>query len=616
MNHSLWILIVGCTTLIVTFAVEITEDNCSLYLANSAIEGAGLGIYTAVDVRASELLTKKLGDELCLAIFADEETLLSEYAWTASHLGMAFESGRLEETTSFCPGLGMLLNDLVTEDNVELTAPSSSVNIDRQNPLAGSFTYYSNLHIRATKYIPAGSELYVSYGSSYFASREAYQSIVPTEQDMSTAFHLSRNLVAFHDKHYREDGESGNEIMEKILSWWKHEVLPLSFPQNPPVSNLLASNKQGLLKMISSDKSKFKKPLSWLQGNGYCLDRIQSRPNDKGKGAYAAQQFSKGEFVAPIPLLHLDRRKVTSYPIKKEGGGITTFQNSLLLNYCYSHPESSVLLLPYTSGPNFVNHDLDHPNVKLQWVESKNAKSSFHQPDWLELSASDLIQKSKAGLMMELVAIRDIQPGEEILLNYGEQWQKAWDDHLKQWTIPEDADKYIPANKITEVTHPILYTKEEQNNYPANLMTACHILWSRKFSFYEEAIEEGADSSALFTDIWEERQDTFFHQYNLRPCDILSRQKNNKGNFVYSVQVFNGPSEEDDSMLEAGEKLIVSNVPRRAISFVDRPFTTDQHLPKVFRHPIIIPDELFPEAWKDRPKQSNDLFKSHDGDEL
>ena len=616
MNYSLWILIIGCTTSIVTFAVENLRDDCSLYLADSSIEGAGLGIYTGVNVQKSELLTKKLGDELCLAIFGDEQTLLSEYAWTASHVGMAYESGKLEETTSFCPGLGMLLNDFVTKDNVELTAPSSDVSIDRQNPLAGSFTYYSNLHVQAIKHIPAGSELYVSYGSSYFTSREAYQSIVPTEQDMSTIFHLSRNLLAFHDKHYREDRGSGDEIIEDILSWFKHEVLPLSFPQNPPLSNLLSSNKQGLMKMISSDESKLQKPLSWLQGNGYCLDRIQARANDKGKGAYAAQPFSKGDIVAPIPLLHLDRRKVYSYAIKKEGENTTTFQNSLMLNYCYSHPESSVLLLPYTSGPNFVNHDLNQPNVKLQWVESKNAKTSFHQPNWLELSALDLIRQPKAGLMMELVAIRNIQPGDEILLNYGELWQKAWDDHLKQWTIPEGANEYIPVNKVTEVTHPILFTKDEQNNYPANLMPACHIKWSRKFSFYEEAIEEGSDSTALFTDVWEERQDTFFGQYNLRPCDILRRQKNNRGNFVYTVQVYNGPSEEDDAMLEAGEKLIVTNVPRRAISFVDRPFTTDQHLSKVFRHPIIIPDKIFPEAWKDRPKQSNSLFKSYDTDEL
>lgn len=44
---------------------------------------------------------------------------------------------------------------------------------------------------------------------------------------------------------------------------------------------------------------------------------------------------------------------------------------------------------------------------------------------------------------------------------------------------------------------------------------------------------------------------------------------------------------------------VVSGVPRIAIRFSDRLYTTDQHLDNAFRHEIGFPNDLYPEQWKD-----------------
>ena len=41
----------------------------------------------------------------------------------------------------------------------------------------------------------------------------------------------------------------------------------------------------------------------------------------------------------------------------------------------------------------------------------------------------------------------------------------------------------------------------------------------------------------------------------------------------------------------------LTRAPREAFRFVDAPYTSDTFLPHAFRHPMIIPDEIFPEYW-------------------
>ena len=108
-----------------------------------------------------------------------------------------------------------------------------------------------------------------------------------------------------------------------------------------------------------------KRPVEWLRSNGLCLDHIQpaiSEIHHAGRGAIATRYLPKHTVVAPLPLLPIQSRDA----LKVKRGGW-----QLLLNYCFSHPQSSLLLVPYAPVVNLVNHaSRDQANVKVQWSTS------------------------------------------------------------------------------------------------------------------------------------------------------------------------------------------------------------------------------------------------------
>ena len=36
-------------------------------------------------------------------------------------------------------------------------------------------------------------------------------------------------------------------------------------------------------------------------------------------------------------------------------------------------------------------------------------------------------------LSFEYIAIKEINEGDEILIDYGDEWQEAWDKHVEKW---------------------------------------------------------------------------------------------------------------------------------------------------------------------------------------
>lgn len=89
-----------------------------------------------------------------------------------------------------------------------------------------------------------------------------------------------------------------------------------------------------------------------------------------------------------------------------------------------------------------------------------------------------------------------------------------------------------------------------------------------------------------------------FELHNLRPCNILQRQhsKSKKGT-TFTVQIRNRNGLNEVERLPKGAVHIVTHVPRHAIRFSDRIYSTDQHLENAFRHAIHFAD--FPEQWLD-----------------
>jgi SET domain-containing protein len=60
------------------------------------------------------------------------------------------------------------------------------------------------------------------------------------------------------------------------------------------------------------------------------------------------------------------------------------------------------------------------------------------------MTVENLETHYSAGLAMTFVATQDIQPGEEIFLDYGDSWEKAWNEHVEKWT-PAKGDVGAPS---------------------------------------------------------------------------------------------------------------------------------------------------------------------------
>jgi hypothetical protein len=309
------------------------------------------------------------------------------------------------------------------------------------------------------------------------------------------------------------------------------------------------------------------KHTDWLLDCGYCVDNIRPGISPMGRGALSSRFLPKGSIVAPVPVLPLTRDSLKRVRQYVSGELLETEQ--LLLNYCLGHSKSSLLLYPYAPFINLINHSGESPNAKWQWVS--------HQ--FLEWSIESILKMSESGLLLELVALNDIQDGEEIFVHYGTDWQHVWDTHVQHWT--PFSKKYIPSyNYSLDVLR--TDTELKQDPYPDNIFTSC---------FYRYRVSEHS-GERVTVDRWKESKDVW-EMTNLRPCAVLDREDDQ----LYTVQIHNRFGLKPEERLGRGKVHVVTHIPRHAIRFSDKLYTTDPHLEHVFRHEIGL--SVFPSLWMD-----------------
>jgi hypothetical protein len=230
-------------------------------------------------------------------------------------------------------------------------------------------------------------------------------------------------------------------------------------------------------------------------------------------------------------------------------------------------------------------------NVKLQWV---------HEPD-LQLDPSSQLPSSNV-MMMELVATQDLTNGDEILLDYGSYWVEAWMKHIQTWNPVVGSDTYTPAYVMDDAVK-VLRTEKELAlaPYPANVFTSCYYRYSDNAHQVErqQRIQNDDDSVTAWT--WKLTRGLFQPQH-VRPCKVIDRDDKDDTKLEFTVQIMNRPGLAPAEMIPRGQVHLVSHVPRNAIVFSDKSYTTDPHLENAFRYPIGL-GTLFPDAWKDLKKQ-------------
>ena len=157
-----------------------------------------------------------------------------------------------------------------------------------------------------------------------------------------------------------------------------------------------------------------------LQSDGFCLDTIETRPSSEVPGttlgAFARRSFAEGDVVMQGTALHMHRSEL--YNAQED-------THEELLNYCYGHPDTDLLLLPLAPVVNSINHaSAEKTNVAIAWdMEPSELAEVFYRPTRLAFGDSE-----DTKLNIVFVATREIQPGEELFMDYGAAWTKAWEE--------------------------------------------------------------------------------------------------------------------------------------------------------------------------------------------
>lgn len=159
--------------------------------------------------------------------------------------------------------------------------------------------------------------------------------------------------------------------------------------------------------------------LSELQQKGQCLTKVYLAKSPlplAGHGIFARTRLQVGELAQVTPVLVLPLHEVVAV------SNIT----SVLLNYCLSHPQSDIALLPI-GDVGLVNHGGGSlANIALEWFfwNEQGAKA-------LEQSPEQLRRADAASLYLGYRVTRGIAKGEELLLDYGDAWVKAWNEYIE-----------------------------------------------------------------------------------------------------------------------------------------------------------------------------------------
>lgn len=370
-----------------------------------------------------------------------------------------------------------------------------------------------------------------------------------------------------------------------LMGAFRHDDNELEILQNHYSGNLTAAR-------IENSR----RDLNWLRQRGTCGDHIVAGPSQlaqAGWGGLAKRTLPAGTVVAQLPMIHIpNRSRLDMYELHQDADGNWVPVNDvvvgqqLLLNYCMGHAESTLLLCPYGPMTNYINHNQTAANVRLQWGR---AETGNHMPELLNATVHDIQESdARAKLAMELIAIREIRQGEEILMDYGDEWEAAWKAHVANWK-PAD-DYYISAAQLNADTTSRLRTVFEElqdKTNPDNVELQCDTAFHTDATKCKHQHEAGTLEAYLL-----ENEAPWW------PCSVLRYRTGETGDFLYTVHLYQKNT--DGSLYN---NFVVTDIPRVGFHWVDRPYTSDAYLPNAFRHDIRIPDAMFPEAWRNLRSQ-------------
>jgi hypothetical protein len=151
-----------------------------------------------------------------------------------------------------------------------------------------------------------------------------------------------------------------------------------------------------------------------------------------GRGLFANRAFQKGERITVAPVAVLDKKWVDL---------VSRASPSLIQNYCLWDGKAAIVLLPMSTMV-MMNHAPSHvteeggegvkANTEMRWFSwrrSETAEDARHRVFSMK-NVPALVQSPMVPLDIEIYATRDIEQGEELLMDYGEAWEQRWNRAL------------------------------------------------------------------------------------------------------------------------------------------------------------------------------------------
>lgn len=363
-------------------------------------------------------------------------------------------------------------------------------------------------------------------------------------------------------------------------------------------SSFSEAQRASLKGLVDSVQKRYTRDVSWLHEHGVCIDQIRpglSSIPHAGHGAFATRDISRDSLITISPLRHVvDYQWFNQYNFTESMQNPGTWYRmvdevismQLSINYCFGDSESTLLLCPYGAGVGYINHHQLRSNVKVQWARR------FHNQELVDSgSLDDLDASQESQLAFEYVATKDIKEGDELLMDYGPDWQNAWLTHIVSYRNSSSYPNYISArqfNKLYETMPIRTFEQLKFDPYPENLQLRCHGTLKRK----------PAVMKAVY--MWEDKDRGV-------ACRVLHRFFEDRLE-LYTVQLeINMTAERKKLPVVDAARVSQSNpfvrltrtdVPRSALRFFDRPYTTNLARPTAFRHEIGIPQGIFPRRWR------------------
>lgn len=560
---------------------------CGVWLAPSTIPGAGLGMFAGRDFARNDVVTQ--GDIVIPLSEIDWHNgfnlnffLWEEYTWSHNSFPhMTEENGYQSGLQGCSPGIGAAINcDLPLVNVIDSWTKIGSDLHRKSSPGAGASTPYHDRKSLATRSIVAGEELYIDYGENYFETRDYIYGLMPMRRHYREADKLVKRYQRFRDSKLAEIPEELRDGVEKDL--WD---LMTSWPFETRMMNALPEKHNEIDDIMDLGGTQWRnyrrsiRKLEWLEKNGQCMDNIKpgkSKIPNAGRGAFASRFIPKGDLVSPAPLIHIkDKQELVMYDVAPEGEDGLVRRNAsrpihhqLLLNYVFGHQNSTVLLSPYGMLSSLINHSREKANTRIQWTNM-----TMRNPEWLAMHPDRWTSNKHSGLQFDFVALRDIQANEEILIDYGPEWEAAWKEHVRTWKKPPLADEYTAAYDLQRDLDGELPTEYYDKGIGEHINVFCH------------------EHFRLLSGLQPSEED--YHR-----CRPAFKWKTAQGETRYLVELYYLYDDGNQTFLIVSD--ILFDVPRSVFHFEDAPYTRDHQMPFSFRHEMMIPDDIFPKSWMNK----------------